>query len=283
MLKLRAAAMLLTAGTLVSPGQASKQATHRGLTQPPSVSATDAPTGTETFAVKWIRIAVPDGGVMLAAVARPSGSGPFPVVILLHGTHGFAPQYVQWAQDLARAGFLAVAGCWFSGGSGTGVNAVAPPIPCPETPPLKVDAYPEAMQYIDAMVQAARGLSDARRDRLALIGHSRGAAEALQYVLAVGNVQAVVLHSGGHAGRPVNRAAEFNVPILILHGTADAQSANTRVTLVREFEAALRRRQKRVEANYYEGGGHNTFFTNPTQRDVELKRMIEFLRRHLGK
>ena len=98
MLKFRVAAMLLTVATLVSPaGQASTRATQRGLTQVPSVSATDAPT------VKWIRVAVPDRGVMLAAVARPSSAGPFPVVRVLHGTHGFARQYVQLAQDLARA------------------------------------------------------------------------------------------------------------------------------------------------------------------------------------
>jgi alpha-beta hydrolase superfamily lysophospholipase len=41
-------------------------------------------------------------------------------------------------------------------------------------------------------------------------------------------------------------------------------------------------RTETVEAHYYEGGGHNTFFTNSTQRDDELKTMITFLRRHLG-
>src|SRR5688500_5144495 len=123
-----------------------------------------------------------------------------------------------------------------------------------------------------------------RSDRL--VGHSRGGAESLQYVLAIGNVQAIILHDAGHAARPVIRAAEFNVPILILHGTADGPagggSANTDVALAREFEAALRRNKKPVEAHYYEGGGNNTCFTNPTQRDDELKRMIEFLRRYLG-
>ena len=163
MLKLQVAATLLTVATVVSPAwQASSHTTHRGLKQPPIVSATDAPAGTETFAVKWIRVAVPDRGVMLAAVARPSGAGPFPVVILLHGTHGFAPQYVQWAQDLARARFLAVAACWFSGGYDNGSNVVTPPIPCPGMPPGKAaGAYPEAVHYIDALVQAARALPGA--------------------------------------------------------------------------------------------------------------------------
>ena len=81
------------------------------------------------------------------------------------------------------------------------------------------------------------------------------------------------------------RAAEFNTPILIMHGTSDGPasggSANTVVTLARDFEAALWRNGKSVEAAYYEGGGHNTFFTNSTQREDELKRMVAFLRLHL--
>ena len=39
-------------------------------------------------------------------------------------------------------------------------------------------------------------------------------------VLAGGYVQAAALHSSGYALRPWNRAAEFNMPILIMHGTA---------------------------------------------------------------
>ena len=46
--------------------------------------------------------------------------------------------------------------------------------------------------------------------------------------------------------------------------------------------AALQQNRKPIEAHYYDAGGHNTFFTNPTQRDDELKKMIAFLRRHLG-
>jgi hypothetical protein len=149
-LKLQLVATLLTAAALVSPAwQGSTQTTRGGLSPPPILSATDAPAGTETLAVQWFRVVVPDRSAMLAAVARPSGGGPFPLVLILHGTHGFARQYVQLAQDLARSGFLAVAGCWFSGGSGAGVNAVSPPIPCPETPPLGPGAYTQGLQYID--------------------------------------------------------------------------------------------------------------------------------------
>lgn len=93
MLKLQLLAMLLATGTIVSPAwRGPTQITGGGLKNPPIVSATDAPAGTETLAVPWFSVAVPDKGVMLAAVARPSGAGPFPAVLVLHGTHGFARQ-----------------------------------------------------------------------------------------------------------------------------------------------------------------------------------------------
>jgi dienelactone hydrolase len=174
----------------------------------------------------------------------------------LHGTHGFARQYVQCANDLARSGFIAVAACWFSGGGGAGAYAVTALIPCPEIPPLGFGDYPEAVQFVDALAEATRALAGVRADRLALVGHSRGGGAILQYLLAGGSVQAAILHSSGYALRPDTHAGEFDVPILILHGTtepAGGGSANNHVALARDFELALRRHQKAVEASYYEG------------------------------
>jgi dienelactone hydrolase len=282
MLKLPLVTMVLALGALVSPvWQESTRTTPTGLKRPPIVTETEAPAGTEGLPVKWINVGLTDRGAMRAAVARPSGSGLSPAVLVLHGTHGFARQYVEWANDLARNGFVAIAACWFSAGSGAGVNDVTP-IPCPDLPPLGTGEYPEAVEFVDALVQATRALPGVRTDRLAVVGHSRGGGATQQYVLAGGNVQAAILHSSGYGLRPWNRAAEFNVPILIMHGTADSFGENTRIAFARQLETGLRANKKLVETAYCEGCGHNSFFTNATQRDEELKRMIEFLRRHLG-
>jgi carboxymethylenebutenolidase len=276
------AGMLLA---LASPfWHGSTRAARGGLRTPPAVSAAEAPAGTETLAVQWVKVTAPGLGVMLAAVARPAGPGPFPTVVLLHGSHGFAKEYVKLAQDLARGGLLAVAPCWFSGGGGAGARFVTP-IGCPEAPPMPSASSPEAMQTVDALVQAARALPGARPDRVGLFGHSRGGGATLNYILGAGNVGAAVLNSAGYPRELADLASEVKTPILMLHGTADGPadggSAFTNVRMARDFEAALRRSGKPVEAMYYEGGRHNGIFTTSTQYRDEVQRMVTFLRRHL--
>lgn len=220
---------------------------------------------------------------MLAAVARPNGVGPFPALIILHGTHGFAEQYVRLAEDMARDDVVGVAVCWFSGGGGPGAPFVTP-IECSGGPPMPGAASPAAMRTVDAIVRAVRRLPGVRRDRVALFDHSRGGGAALHYVLGGGGVQAVVLNSAGYPQELGGRAADLHVPILMLHGMADGPSEGgspmTNVQMARNFETALRRAGRQVEATYYEGG-HNAIFTNPAQYTAELQRILTFLREYL--
>jgi carboxymethylenebutenolidase len=277
--KLTSAGMLLAAASPVWP--VSSQAMQGGPAAPPVVSTAGVPPGTEALRVEWVRLPVPRLGVLLAAVARPTGAGPFPVVVLLHGSHGFAHEYVRLAQDLAGGGVLAVAACWFQGAAGSGASFITP-IGCPEAPPMPGASSPQAIQTLEALMQAARTLPGARPDRVGLFGHSRGGALVLTYILRAGDVQAAVLNSAGY---PSNLSTDVKAPVLMLHGTADSLAdggvAVTNVQMARDFEAKLRTSGKPVEAVYYEGGRHNDIFSSPTQYRDEVQRILVFLLHHL--
>jgi len=251
----------------------------------PMVTAVDPPPGSDGLVVRWVNVSAPDRGTMLAAIATPAGRPPFPTVLLLHGTHGFAREYVELAVELSRGGVLAVAACWFAGYGGGGTRFVSP-IECTEAPPLAPAASDSARRTVDALLQAVRHLPNARPDRVALFGHSRGGGAALNYALAGGAVSALVLDSTGYPDELVDRVPLLQAPVLILHGLrdspADGGSAMTDPKMARSFEAALRRARKTVDAKFYAAGTHNGIFASRAQRTDELKRIRAFLRRTLS-
>jgi hypothetical protein len=56
----------------------------------------------------WIQIAT-HSGVIHAAAVIPKGPGPFPAVTLLHGTPGFAQEYINIARRLSDNGIIEIA------------------------------------------------------------------------------------------------------------------------------------------------------------------------------
>jgi alpha-beta hydrolase superfamily lysophospholipase len=172
-------------------------------------------------------------------------------------------------------------------GAGT---AYVTPIECAGGPPFVdtpgLERFRVARKSVKTLVEAVRALPDVRENQVALFGHSRGGGAALDYVLLhTGTVKAAVLNSAGYPPEVTARASDVDVPILLMHGTADSPtgggSAFTNVTMARAFEAALRNAGKVVEAVYYEGGGHETIFTARTQYEDALERMTTFLRHRL--
>jgi dienelactone hydrolase len=268
---------------------------HGAKSRPSGVALVPAaaPTGADTIAgVDWMRVALPAGGTVSAAVARPGTPGRHPVILILHGTHGFAREYVALARDLARAtGAVAVAACWFTGRRGAGTQFVTP-IECPEAPPMPATGMtPEALAIVDALVEAARSLPDVRADRVALVGHSRGGVAALHYAFERGNasggigpaLRGIVLNSTAYPPETLARASMLGVPTLVLHGTADSPAGGgsemTAIGQARAFEAALAGTTKVHEVEYFEGAGHEALFTNIDQRARSVRRVAEFLRR----
>lgn len=244
-----------------------------------------------TDSVSWIQIPT-DTGLIHAAVALPTGAGPFPVVIILHGTHGFAQEYVHLARRLADKGMVGIAACWFAGRRGAGVRFITP-IDYPDAPAFvdasAVDRFRVSRQTIDSLVRKISRINQVRAGQMVLFGHSLGGGAALDYILThPGMVQGVILNSSGYPSEVVKRVvADVQVPILLLHGTADSPaeggSALTTTDMARQFETAVRTAHKPIEVKYYEGSDHNTLFRDSTQFADTAQRIVRFVRTHVAK
>ena len=239
--------------------------------------------------VDWISIKT-DSGIVHAAIATPPGKGPFPAIIILHGTHGFAREYVHLAQEFAKIGIVGIAACWFAGRKGGGQKFITP-IDFNDAPPL-VDAGEDRFRIarvtIDSLVRKISTLPYVKTNQLALFGHSRGGGASLNYVLTHPfKVQVIILNSTGYPVDVIRRASEVDIPVLMIHGTEnnsdEGGSPLSNIEMARQFEAALRAANKDVEVKYYEGSGHNALFSNPAQFDDVVRRVSDFLRKKFAK
>jgi dienelactone hydrolase len=267
--------LLLTLGCLASLSRA-QESPSRDI----DVADIDAPPGLAAMDVEWKRIETTRSGAMLAAVAKPRGTGPFPTLVLVHGSHGFAREYVHLAREIASQGFLVVAACWFRGGE-RGNGAVSVPIECPDAidmPPGPSDAARDA---VNDLVTAVRSMPDVRPDLIAIFGHSRGAGAAANYLVHGGPADAAILESSGYDDSYIAGARHVRARVLVLHGLLDTNDAFTAPERARSFVAALKAAKLKPEAHFYKAGTHNALFTDRAQHDDEVRRIAAFLRQTL--
>ena len=241
---------------------------------------TAAPSGARIQPAQWIAVPVSGGKRITAAVFRPEGSGPFPLVVVLHGTSGFSNPFLQLASDLSKGGFVAVAGCWFGGHFDAATRADQPApavvpkaIACADAPDLQPPSSPSTIANLGALVTAARALPGVDATRTGVLGHSRGSAAALTVAMGLGDLRAVVASAGVPSGPAVAAfTSRLTTPVLLLQGEADVTvpAADTRA-----FEAALRAAGRGVQSHYYPAAPHGYLF-EPRWHDDFVRRSIEF-------
>lgn len=132
-----------------------------------------------TDSVYWLQVPT-DSGLIRAAIATPTGAGPFPAVVILHGTHGFAQEYVQLARRVASKGMVGYCDLLVCRSAGAGMRFITP-IDCPDASAFvdasEVDRFRVSRQA-DSLVRKISRLNQVRTSQMVLFGHSLVAAES---------------------------------------------------------------------------------------------------------
>jgi carboxymethylenebutenolidase len=195
-------------------------------------------------------------------------------VILLPGSSGWQLAYPQIAENLADAGFVAMAIDYY---------AETGPDSSDEGRMQKWPLWQATVRNAVGWLQASPGVSGRR---VGLVGYSQGAFLAVSIASSIPAVKAVVDFFGGgstSAGRLEQEASNFP-PLLILHGEADTVVPVSSAFRLRD---AVITQGGEVEIYVYPGAGHG--FNAPwspmyseSEASDSSKRMIEFLRRRLA-
>jgi len=238
-----------------------------------------SPANFKDLDVSWFEIESDLTSNILTAIARPKKFTDYPTVVLFHGSHGFAKEYIQLAKDLASYGIEAVAVCWFQGNEGQGVKFVTP-VDEKTGPSIPAKSSIEAIEIFKVVLDTIGSFENIDRNKIGLFGHSRGGMEALNYLIKGGTIKALALNSSGYTRYIVDKCSKVKPSILILHGVKDliteGGSENTDINRVYEFEASLKKSNNDVQSKYYKNGGHNSFFIDRSQYEDEVKLVANF-------
>jgi carboxymethylenebutenolidase len=230
---------------------------------------------------EYVDIKLPAGGAPIRTwVVYPERKEKAGVVIVIHEIFGLSDWIRGVADQLARAGFIAVAPDLISGlgpgGGGTESAASRDDVVklIRGLAPEDATARLNAVRDYAVKLPAANGKS-------ATIGFCWGGARSFAYAAAQPGLNAAVVYYG--TSPEAADLAKIKAPVLGLYGGDDARVNAT----VGPADAEMKKLGKSYEANTYEGAGHG-FLRNQAGREANLKatqqawpRTVVFLKEHL--
>lgn len=195
-------------------------------------------------------------------LALPAGEWPFAAVIYNHGGFenmiGGAPE--ETARELAKAGYVG-----FS------------PIRREE---MSMDGN---LQDILAATDYLKGLQEVDKDRIAIMGFSRGGLLALLTAINGLQCKAIVVMAPapgkGHIQEAFQQIEKISAPVLLLVAENDNKQAN-HVEICQKLERAMRSNGKQAQLIIYPAfasDGHKMFF----EIGAYWQDVLEFLKEHL--
>lgn len=233
---------LVLAPLLVACSNRNLPETAPAALQPPPAAITDSPRHGE-----WLMVRTAEGDSVRSWVVFPERSGPAPVVIVVHEIYGVSPWIRSVTDQLAAAGFLAVAPDLLTGHDIPG----APLNPDPQAATaavrsLRPDDVHRQIQAVARQMMA----HPAAASRYGIVGFCWGGAVAFEHAVRVPELAASVVYYGSSPNpASVNRAS---APVLGLYGGADARVNAT----VPPVDSAMRAQGKTFRALTYDDAGH---------------------------
>jgi len=200
------------------------------------------------------------GEVITGRLFLPKGTGPFPAVVGLHGSGGYAPAHDRWATRLAASGYaMFLVDSYTPRGYREIVSVGLSTIPVP----LRVKDAIGALEYLQTR-------KEINPKQIAVLGWSQGGTAAV--ATAATMRQALIAKTAPHFAAAIALYPRCNqymtdaqpvgdTPLLVLMGSADTVTPAAACDTL--FDAWLSKGAA-VSLVVYPGMQHNFDFTAPT-------------------
>lgn len=212
------------------------------------------------------------GGTLGGYLARPSGKGPYPGVIVIHENRGITDYIKGVTQNLAKEGYVGLAvnlvsrslGPDYPGGSDEALQALG----------KLSDA--DAMADLDAGAEYLKKQPVVFTNSIGCMGFCMGGRYSLLFAAHRKELKAAVVFYGRPINRitplqpksPVDVVPEINAPILGNFGDADPVVPNDDV---KKLEEELRKNHKTFDLKVYPGAKHAFHREGPNYHEEAAK------------
>jgi carboxymethylenebutenolidase len=187
-----------------------------------------------------------------AQLYTPTGTGPFPAIIVIHEYWGLNDWVKDQASKLADQGYVALAIDLYRGKVAT----------TPDIAHEIMRGVPEdrAKRDLHAAFEFLQAQPNVRKDRIGAIGWCMGGGYSLDVALQEPTLAADVINYG-HLATDADAIRKINAPILGLFG---GQDHGITPDDVRKFEATMKQLGKKIDVKIYDDAGHA--FENPNNK-----------------
>jgi len=190
------------------------------------------------------------GTTLMAYLAQPTGSGPFPGVLVCHENRGLTDHIRDVTRRLAKAGFVGLALDLLSRQGGTAkVEPAQVPGLLSGNPAQAVTDFQAAFSHIQTLPSVAKG-------KVGMVGFCFGGGVTWLVATAIPELKAAVPYYGPNP--PLEDVPKIQAPVLAQYGELD-QRIDAGIPAI---ESAMKANGKTFEKVVYPGAGHA--FNNDT-------------------